>query len=274
MEKTDSQFWNSFMVVKGFLQFQKFKGFCELYIFDQHPEKPLSPLLAPRSLTIISNGIWILGGVLLLFWPQKSLYEYVFNHETPVNYLIIYGIILTISGYINLKCGRGEMLPGDFISRLQKPAVTWEESNDFLTYGFIKFLLQIFIFIVPFFPLMLISAMLSQVPWSGIGGGFGVIFSFSLFCRILGFRTYLLWGSNDLRGHYLCRILLIVFIGLTFYFVTSINPFLQIFSFHQGREISNFLSGHWDYFIFITMVILLLTWSCHLSIKHKTLNVS
>ena len=242
------------------LQHKIVKSFLDRYLLEANPKESLAPLLAPTIAAYLTSGIWILGVVTLVFWPQKELHTYLFKNEIPLNFLIVCEILLLGSAYLNLICGHGEIIIEDTQAFYQRPVVTLEESKNFFTYGLIKFLIQTFIILIPFFPFMMIAAVLVQMPWSGIVRGVIIIYSFSLLCRLLGFLAYLIWGRG-LAGYYSSRLFILVFLGGTFYYVGWVNPIVLIYDLHQkaNQLVTTSINSYTVYLIFMITMILLLS---------------
>ncbi len=228
------------------------KVFLERYLLEADPKKSLASLRSPAMLAYLTSGIWILGAATLVFWPQKELHTYLFKNEIPVNFLIVYELLLLGSAYLNLICGHGEIMLEETHTFYQKPVVTLEESSNFFTYGLIKFLLQNFIILIPFLPFMMIAAVLVQMPWSGVFRGLMIIYSFSLFCRLLGFLAYLM-GGPELIGYYASRAFMMVFLGVTFYYAAWISPIALIYDLHQKTNelVTTSINSYTVYLIFM-----------------------
>jgi len=243
---------------RGLLQ-KGAKTFIERYLIEENPKEALAPLLSPAIITFLSHGVWILGLALLIFWPQQELTSYLFTNEIPINFLIISEALLVSSAYLNLIAGHGELVMRATMYE-QIPLKTLEESKHFFTYGLIKFLIHIFLILVPFLPLMMISAILTQVPWIGIVKGMSIIYSFSLFCRLSGFLIYLKWRGR-LIGYLSCRALILALVGITFYYASWLNPVVLIYNLHQkGNElVTTAVNSYTVYVTFITTLILFLT---------------
>ena len=246
------------------------RAFTENYLVDNNPKGVLTHLFAPSLVAYLSNGVWILGVIILIFWPQRELPSYLIEHEVPFNFLITFDALLFGSLYVNLLCGRGEMMIAETYVYQREPPVTREESENFFTYGFVRFFIQTCLFLLPFLPFLWISGLLSQASPQGIFKSLVVIASFSLCCRLIGFVTYLLW-SIELKGHYSSRILIIVFLGATFYYVPWINPLRLIYDLHRHAEklVTTSFNSYSVYLMFITSVILVLTIFAQMLIHRK-----
>ena len=217
------QRWKKLVVLAGLQQFSK------TYLFEENPQRSLNPLFSAGMATIVSNSIWVFTILLLVFWPQRELPTYLIKIDIPLSFLVICEVLLLGKGYFNLAFGAGDML-ADEAKYYFEPVhtTTYEELRPFLSYGLPKFVLQIVLFFIPFLPFVFISALISQVSWRGVFQCLGVIFSFSLFCRLLGFAAYLKW-QKALRSHYLTRSLLIVFWVATLYYLPWINPIFVVY---------------------------------------------
>lgn len=241
---------------KRFLQQPQVLKFSKTFLFEEEPQKSLNYLFSPAMIAIIANSIWILGICLLVFWPQKEISEYLLKMDIPLNFLVVFEILLLGHGYFNLVSGGGDLMADDGPYYLQRATITYEESRPFLSYALLKFLVQIPLMFLPFFPFIWIAAMLSQVSWSGVFKCLLVIFSFSLFCRLLGFAAYLKWRKK-LRGHYLTRSFLLIFLISTFYFLPSLNPLLILYDLYEQANdlVTTSLNSYTVYLSFMVVMI-------------------
>ena len=246
------------------------KAFIARYLIEEDPKAALAHLLAPIIIDTIAKGVWVLGILLLVFWPQEELPTYLFENDIPLNFLIISEVLLLGGAYLHLICGNGEVFPMGMTRYTDLPRKTLEESRPFFTYGLVKFLIHIFLILVPFLPFMLFSAILTQVPWVGIVKGMMVIYSFSLFCRLIGFLAYLN-GAHKTIAYFLCRAFILSFLGVTWYFESWINPILMIYHLHQKANelMTTVVNSYTVYLAFITTMIFLLIGIIHLQIQRK-----
>lgn len=230
----------------------------------------LDPLFSPAVAGIVSNSIWVLTLLLLVFWPQKELYRYLLKIDIPLSFLVVCEVLLLGKGYFNLAFGAGDML-ADEAKYYFEPThlVTYEELYPFLSYGLPKFVLQIGLFFIPFLPFVFISALISQVSWAGVFKCLFVIFSFALFCRLLGFAAYLKW-QKQLRSHYLTRSLLIVFLVSTLYYVPWINPIFVLYRlyFNAADLVTTSVNAYTIYLGFIFAGTLIFIAINHVLVRH------
>ncbi|MBF0280600.1 MAG: hypothetical protein HQM13_22590 [SAR324 cluster bacterium] len=242
------------------LSYRKLNSFLECFLIEAEPQKSLAYLFAPSMNASLMGGIWILSAVTLIFLPQKELHTYLFKNEAPVNFLIVSQFLLFGSAYLNMICGHGEFILEDKRSFNKNSISTWEESKNFFKYGLIKFLLHGFILLIPFLPFIMISAASTQMPWNEIVRGMTIIYSFSLLCRLLGFTTYLVWGQG-LIGYYFVRLIVLIFLGSSFYFFDSINPFSQIYGLYQSSNepVTTSKDSYTVYLSFMVIMSLLLS---------------
>ena len=240
------------------------------FLLGKNPQRSLNYILNPPLVALLSYGIWSLGILLLVFWPQKEIPEYFLNNEIPINFLVIAEVLLLGSVYVNLICGRGEFMRGYLNPYLSPPLVTWEESRDFLKYGLLKLTIQTFLILLPFLPFLFIAASLSQVSWNGFFKGVSIILSFSLLCRLFGFLTHLYWGIN-LKAHYSSRFLLLAFLGITYFFAAWISPLALLYDLHRHANeiVTNPLNSYTVYLTFTALMIGLLILTIHILLRHR-----
>ena len=240
------------------------------YLQGKNRQRSLNYLLNPSLVALLSYGIWFLAILLIVFWPQKEITEYLLNNDIPINFLVVAEVILVGSAYINLICGRGEFMRGYLNPYLPTPLATWEETRNFLTYGLVKFTTLTVFMLLPYLPFLLIAASLSQVSWSGLFKGMSIILSFSLLCHLFGFVTYLQWGINMI-SHYLSRVLLLAFLSSTYFIAPWINPVTLLYDLHQRANeiVTNTLNSYTVYLIFTVLMIGLSILSIHIRLRNR-----
>lgn len=225
-------------------------------------EKSLAPFFSPMMLSITFNCVWILGFVLTVFWPLKELFNFIQGHEIPLSFLGTFVGALLIYSYVNLRCGRGEIFPKNIFSRMVREGITtFEEENDFLSYGLVQSILHTIFFILLVFPLLIFSAAISGITFQEFLKALSILFTASLLCRLFSFLIYLLFGRWSLVGLLSTRIFFIFFFFATWFLASFINPILLIYSLYKGEEIvtGSPINAFPLYMMIVTSSILLLT---------------
>ncbi len=224
-------------------------------------ERSLAPFFSPRMLGITFNCVLILGLLLMLLWPKTDPFNFIEGQRIPLIFSGIFAAALLINSYVNLRCGRGEMLPDDFLTRLEeKDVITLEEEYGFFSYGLVQSLLHTLFLLLLMLPVLIVSATVSGISLEVFAKAFSVLFTASLLCRMYGFLMYLCYGRWSRGGYLLSRIFFILFIFVTGFFAGFANPILLIYFLHRGEEIlTGFPLGAYSlYMIIVTGAIMLL----------------
>lgn len=207
------------------------------YLTDES-EKSLTPFFSPPVMSAIFTSIVIVGGLLLIFWP-RNFASFISQNKTPLVFAVVFVVTLIILSYINIRCGRGEMMKFKFFFH-EYPAlekiVVFEKENNFLLYGLIGFLLHILFLLFPVLPLLMLSTSVSGVSLFVFVKACSVVFTTSLLCRLFGFIAHIFWGRTGYIGYLLTRIFLGVFFLGTLVLAPAINPLLVLY------ELNNSLS--------------------------------
>ena len=198
------------------------------YLFDES-EKSLSPFLSPILLSAVLNGVMIAGACCILFWPFKDMAVYIGRNREPLLFAGLSAAVLFIHSYIGLCCGRGEFFKSRHPPGFEKEVAVLEKERHFFQYALIEFVLHTFILLLPFLPLLILSASISRVPSALFGKAVLVVLTASLLCRMAGFMLYLFWGRLSSAGFWIARIFMIFFMLGTMVFAPAANPVRILF---------------------------------------------
>lgn len=225
-------------------------------------EKSLAPFFSPRMLSITFNCVWILCVLLMVFWPKMGLFNFIEENEVPLVFLRTFVAALLVNSYVNLRCGRGEMYPEDIRYKLEnKEVITFEEENDFFSYGLVEALLHTTFLLLLLLPILIVSASLSGISLQVFAKALSILFTSSLLCRLFGFLIIPCYRKWSWVGYFSIRLFFIFFMFVTGVFAPFANPILLVNSFHTGEEIlpRSPVSTYAVYMIVVTAAILLLT---------------
>jgi hypothetical protein len=203
------------------------------YLTDDS-EKTLAPFFSPVMLSASFHSLWMVTGLLLLFWPRKELFHFVGTNKGPMTFFLILTATLIVNGYLNLRCGRGEMIPSDVLSEYRKEPVTFEKERGFFQYGLIAFLLHTCLLMMPFFPLFILTASISGINGSVLLKATFIVYTASLLCRMFGFLMYLFWGRFRMEGYLCSRLFIVIFFFVTTAFAPSFSPIRILYALNQG----------------------------------------
>ncbi len=103
-------------------------------------ERDLAPIFSSSMVSITMGCLWVLGIILVLTWPFRSLFHYIEGFRIPQTFLATFVGGLIMVSYLNLRCALGEIIPDSIFARLEREDVTtFEEERDYLSYGFPHF---------------------------------------------------------------------------------------------------------------------------------------
>ncbi|MBW2322988.1 MAG: hypothetical protein JRF41_05600 [Deltaproteobacteria bacterium] len=235
-------------------------------------ERSLSPFFSPLMISMTFNSVWILGLILLVVWPTKDLFRFFQGHTIPLTFLVVTVATLLINTYLGLRCGRGEVFPNDYFSRLARMDIkTFEEDNNFFTYGLVAFIIHSIFLLALVLPFLVVSAAISGITLPVFAKSFSILFASSLLCRMFAFLMYLVFGKWSLSGYLFARGFVIFFVFITASFAAFVNPILLIYSFYQGRELLPhfWLNAYGHFILIVTSAILILTLANQAMIKRN-----
>jgi len=231
--------------------------FMNFNCLTDESEKSLNPFFSPKVMSALFNSIVIVSGLLLIFWP-RNFASFISQNKTPLVFTVVFSATLVILSYINLRCGRGELVKFKFFfheyPELEK-IVVFEKENSFLQYGLVGFLFHVTFLLFPFLPLLVLSTSVSGVSLLVFVKAFSVVFTGSLLCRVLGFIAYIFWRRTGYPGYLLTRVFLGVFFLGTLLLAPAVNPILVLYELNNSlSQIGVSLKS--SYFLYIITVSL------------------
>ena len=207
----------------------------KLYFLTDESEKSLVPFFSVHLLQAVLAGVVIVGTFMIVFWPRQPLAEFIATGREPKIFFIVFTVTLIVNSYVNLCCGRGEMVQKnrhmvDYYD--DKP--TYEKEIGFYRYGMIEFLLHTFVLLLPFLPFLSLAAFNSAVSMTTFLMAASVLYTTSLCCRMSGFLVYLSWGRSSTFGYFAARLLMILLVFATLFFAPAINPLQLLYQLNQN----------------------------------------
>ncbi|MBW1961268.1 MAG: hypothetical protein JRJ04_07415 [Deltaproteobacteria bacterium] len=198
-------------------------------------ERTLAAFFSPMVLAVLFHGIWVASALLLLFWPRQALFHFLGpDHQGPLTFFLVLAATLIITSYINLRCGRGEIINTGMFSEYRKEAVATEKQRDFFQYALWVFLLHICHLMIPYAPLFVLAAAVSGITGSVFLKALSILLTASVLCRMVGFLMYLLWGRFRMEGYLISRTFIIVFIIVTAVFAPGLSPLRVLYGLQSG----------------------------------------
>jgi hypothetical protein len=213
-----------------------------------------SPFKNKKLLSILSNFVWLLFFILLFIWPKQGFYFYVREQDLPLTYLFIFELTFVLIGYLNLKCGNGEVYIKMVIIRVKY--IDAQETYSFNYQGIFWSLLHVSFLLAPFLPILLVASLLSGINISGFLISIAIIFQFSVVFRLIGVSNFLVLGNNNTLSYLISRLFFIFVTGFSWYLSPFINPIQIFITFHFGRSFGEI--GSINYFYFLNGYLILL----------------
>ena len=207
---------------------------------------------------------------MLLFWPQKSHFQYFHEYDAPLNFLIVFLATLLAISFLNLRGGKGDFIIQEFAEKMTRAEKeTEDEKRGFLSFGLPRAALQTLFLCLPFSPILIISATLSEVSLPMLSQAVIILYSSALLCRLFGFLVYLFFGKWNPTGTFICWLFFFAyFVGTGFYTVFA-NPILLIYHYFRGTGgFSDFENqSQINYLLFLCIAISILTILCWFKIR-------
>jgi len=222
------------------------------YILD-HFSGIDSPFKIKKVLSILSNFVWLLFFILLFIWPKQGFYFYVKEQDLPLTYLLIFELTFILIGYLNLKCGNGEVYMKMMTIRVKY--IDGQETYSFNYKGIFWSLLHVSFLLAPFLPILLVASILSGINIKVFLISVGMIFQFSVLFRLIGVSNFLILGPNNKLSYLISRLFFIFVTGFSWYLSPLINPIQMFITFHFGRSFSEI--GAFNYFYFLNLYLIL-----------------
>jgi hypothetical protein len=235
----------------------------KLNIIPINNQRSLTPLFSTEMITAQVISFLTLVLILILSWPKKDHFKYIWQGEGPLTFFGVFVIALVINSYINLRCGHGELsqrvkYP---LAKRKEKTITYEQDQNFYSYGVVIFLLHTMLLLLPLIPIFLISAGISGISPIEFITAFLIFFVTSFFCRMFGFMIYLAFKKWDWPGFLLTRCFYICLFLATALFGVHLNPILLIYDLYKGEKplATGSLSTSTVYIVLIILFIGVLT---------------
>ena len=197
----------------------------KFYFLTDESQKSLAPFFSGPVLKAVMASVVIVGAFMIFFWPRQPLAELIATGSEPGIFFIIFTVALIVNSYVNLCCGRGEMIPEDrHMTNYLDDKPTYEKEIDFYRYGMIEFLLHTVVLLLPLLPFLSLAAFGSAVSMTTFLMAASVLYTTSLCCRMSGFLVYLSWGRSSTLGYFAARALMILLVFATLFFAPAVNP--------------------------------------------------
>ncbi len=223
-------------------------------------ERDLAPIFSSRMVSITMGCLWVLGIILVLTWPFRSLFHYIEGFRIPQTFLATFVGGLIMVSYLNLRCALGEIIPDSIFARLDREDVTtFEEERGYLSYGFPISVLHTLVFHLLMLPFLILGAAATGISLQGFVLGLAILFTASLLCRQVSFFLLLIWGRWRVSGYLGARVFYILFLFATAYIAPSLNPVLLLVNLHYGERvpIGPVIPTLFPYFLVVLSAILI-----------------
>jgi hypothetical protein len=236
------------------------------YYLTDDSEKSLAPFFSKMVLSASFFSAVGVGALLLMFWPHQPLAGFIIADKIPLLFFLIFSATLIIYSYVNLCCGCGDIMQnGYFIIKYRTDKSTYEKEIAFFRYGLLEFLLHTLILLLPFLPLLVLTASASAAGFVTFTKAVSILYFAALLCRMFGFMVYLFWGRSSTIGYFLARAFMIVFIFGTLLFAPFVNPIQYLYLLNETPTANGL-----PYVLYMMTVIfatLLLTAANHILVR-------
>ncbi|MBD3306082.1 hypothetical protein GF339_06820 [candidate division KSB3 bacterium] len=228
------------------------------YLTDSS-DRSLVPFFSPSVTAALFYGVLIVTGVLVVFWPWQDLPSFMGKQQSPLVFFQLSTAVLIIIAYVNLRCGRGEMVRTDYFKSYEgKPPRTFEQERNFFRYGLIGFLLHTLFLLLPFLPLLILATSLSGLSLRACAQACVLVFMTSLLCRVFGFVMYLLGGRASFFGYFFTRAFFVLVLFATAVLAPACNPILVLYGMNKtSQRIDVPIASHYIFSMAVTLIALL-----------------
>ena len=199
-------------------------------------EKSLAPVFSAPVISATVFSLVIVCGLVLLFWPRDPLFVYVGTSSGPLLFFQIFSVTLIVQSYMNLRCGRGEMMKTDSPHPFKKEEGTHEKEKHFLRYGGLLFAVQTLFILFPFLPILMLTSAVSGISALGFIQAVSMLYVTVFLCRLFGFFAYLLWGRASVAGYLLVRGFAAFYLLATAGFAPAVNPLKMIYELNKKGQ--------------------------------------
>lgn len=196
-------------------------------------EKSLAPFFSPPVISSMIYGLVIISGLVLISWPREALFFYIGSGRGPVLFFQSFSATLIFQAYLNLRCGRGELIETDFTHLFQQEESVQEKEIHFLRFGLIVCLVHALYILLPFLPILMLVSGVSGISSVGFLQALSVLFAAALVSRLVGFFVYLLWGRFSVAGYLVIRGFAVLYLFATIGFAPAFNPLRMIYALNQ-----------------------------------------
>lgn len=223
-------------------------------------ERDLAPIFSPRMVSITTGCLWVLGIILVLTWPFRSLPRYIEGFRIPQTFLTTFAGGLIMVSYLNLRCALGEIIPDSVFARVDREDVTtFEEERGYLSYGFPVSVIHTLVLHLLMLPFLILGAAASGISLQGFVLGLAILFTASLLCRQVSFFLLLIWGRWRVSGYLGARVFYVLFLFATVFIAPSLNPVVLLVKLHYGERvpIGPVIPSLFPYFLVVLSAILI-----------------
>lgn len=209
-------------------------------------------------------GLAIVSGVVILSWPRHTLFHYIDSGNGPLLFFLSFSASLVILSYINMLCGRGELIKSDFPSYHQKEWVVREKELPFLRYGLPVMTIHTLFILLPFLPVLIIASAVSGISPAAFTQALSMLIIASLLSRFFGFFLILLLGRFSSAGYLLNRGFIAIYLFGTAAFAPVFNPLHILYDLHKTGPL---LESYFFHLAASLMLLAVLAFTCMLMIN-------
>ena len=186
---------------------------------------PLLAFFPAKLLSITLYSLIFITAMFVALWPWgKDLTYFLRLHQSPSLAFPIFTATVILYSYIQLRLGRGELLQKERDIRYFSSILLQKREQAFSHYGPPMLLLHTIFFLLPFSPLLILAASVSELSLQALLAACGLIWMSGVLFRVAGLLLYRLWGTASTLGYFLGR----VFFGLSLFLVPVYLPQLSL----------------------------------------------
>lgn len=233
--------------------------------------RSLTPLLSPAMVNSMFYSTCIAVGCLLGSWPRSEINAFFQNADLPINGLIVFSVVLILLSFVAVRSASGEMTYQDADSALNLKQLPLELYYPFLTYGLIRFATHNLLVMLPFLPIMILSATLTGFSVAAFAKLLTILFNTAMFCRVVAFQFYLKFHQHRLKQFFSNLLFLLLFLVITIFLYWPLNPLAQIYRLSsQPVYLKLVWFPPWEFYMITTSVIMaVLVVGDHIVIRNR-----
>lgn len=216
------------------------------------------PFSVPVMLPILFYSTAATALSFFLLWPIPGSTRSMLANLQPAMSFIVSAVCFSIQCYFNLSFGNNEISQSDYFDKKKLFSLELFDSfSSFLLYWIVPSLLHTAYLLLPNIPILIVAGSISGLSFHRCIQGCLFIYVCGLFCRMIGFFSYCVFGSWELLSFFVLRIVILFFLIVTAVETSIMNPFLHLYNICRGG-LKSFSRYSDPYAIFLLSILILL----------------